>query len=72
MTVTAGSPPQRPAWSDPTLTDAREPLGRDQIVETVRLADAEGLGAVSMRRLGQSSARATAVLAHQNSASSGT
>jgi len=42
-------------WSAPEVSgDAREPLTRDQIVETaMRLADAEGLGALSMRRLGQ-------------------
>jgi TetR/AcrR family tetracycline transcriptional repressor len=42
-------------WSAPDASgDAREPLTRDQIVETaMRLADAEGLSALSMRRLGQ-------------------
>ena len=39
--------------TDSASSDARSPLTRDQIVDAaIRLADAEGLDAVSMRRLG--------------------
>ncbi len=41
-----------PWWPEPRERPQREPLARDQIVATaIRVADTEGLGALSMRRL---------------------
>lgn len=69
MTPEESDPIELPWWPKPRRPIPREPLSRDQIVAAaIRLIDAEGLDALSMRRLGQElGAGATSMYTHVRS-----